>query len=61
MGSLLGGGVCPVVGLRPACPDGGGGGGGRAGLVHPNPYHLPWLRGVTRYSMPMLSLHDQGR
>jgi hypothetical protein len=28
--------------------------------VHPNPYHLPWLRGVTKYSMPMLSLHDQG-
>jgi len=23
-----------------------------------NPYHLPW---VTRYLLPMLSLHDQGR
>jgi hypothetical protein len=29
----------------------------RAGAPQ-NPYHLPW---VTRYLLPMLSLHDQGR
>jgi len=35
-----------------------GGGEGEGGWCTSNPYHLPW---VTRYSMPMLSPHDQGR
>jgi hypothetical protein len=43
-------------GSLPGLP--GDGGEGEGGLVHPNPYHLPW---VTRYSMSMLSPHDQGR
>ncbi len=48
-------------------PSGGGwwvsaqlalmGGKGEGGWCWSNPYHLPW---VTRYSMPMLSPHDQG-
>jgi hypothetical protein len=60
MGSLPGGGVCPAEGgggCLPSLPW-------RAwererGAVAPqNPGHLPW---VTRYSMSMLSPHDQGR
>ncbi len=60
MGSLPGGGVCPVegvVGVCPACPDGGGGERERGAVAPQNPGHLLW---VTRYSMFMLS-HDQGR
>jgi hypothetical protein len=56
MGSLLGGGVCPVEaggGSLPSLPWWGGEGEG--GWCTSNPYHLPW---VTRYSMPMLSPHD---
>jgi hypothetical protein len=34
-----------------------GGGWGKGGWCWSNPYHLPW---VTRYSMLMLSPHDQG-
>jgi len=60
MSSLLGGGVCVlwrgVVCVCPACPGGGGEGEGVCGTS--NPGHLPW---VTRYSMSMLSSHDQGR
>jgi hypothetical protein len=59
VGRLPGGGVRPlggVVGVCPACPDGGE---RERGAVAPqNPGHLPW---VTRYSMSMLSPHDQGR
>jgi hypothetical protein len=36
-----------------------GGGGREMGAGAPqNPYHLPW---ITRYPMPILSRHDQGR
>ncbi len=45
-----------VVGVCPACPDGGE---RERGAVAPQiPGHLPW---VTRYSLSMLSPHDQGR
>jgi hypothetical protein len=60
MGSLLGGGGGPVEGGRgslPSLPCLGGGGEG--GPMHPVPYHLPLLKGVTGYFM--LCPHDQGR
>ncbi len=61
MGSLPGGGVCPVewrgvVGVCPACPDEGER--ERGAGAPQNSCHLPW---VTRYSTSMLSPHDQGR
>jgi hypothetical protein len=37
---------------------GGGGERERGAVASPNPGHLPW---VPRYSMSMLSPHDQGR
>jgi len=56
------GGVCPLKGggrgFCPGCPGGGGGEGEMGAGASQNPYHLPW---VTRYLLPMLSLHDQGR
>jgi hypothetical protein len=59
MGSLPGKGYAlwrGVVGVCPACPDGGE---RERGAVAPqNPGYLPW---VTRYSMSMLFPHDQGR
>ncbi len=45
-----------VVGLCPGCP--GGGGRERGAGASQNTCHLPW---VTRYLLPMLSLHDQSR
>ncbi len=60
-GTGAGGGVCPLKGggrvFRPVCPGGGGGRERGAGSSQ-NTCHLPW---VTRYLLPMLSLHDQSR
>ncbi len=59
-GTQAEGGVCPLKGggrvFCPGCP--GGGGRERGAGASQNPHHLPW---VTRYLLPMLSLHDQGR
>ena len=59
-GTQAGGGVCPLKGggrvFCPGCP--GGGGRERGAGASQNPYHLIW---VTRYLLPMLPLHDQGR
>ena len=59
-GTGAGGGVCPLKGggrvFCPGCP--GGGGRERGAGASQNTCHLPW---VTRYLLPMLSLHDQSR
>jgi hypothetical protein len=59
-GSGAGGGVCPLKGggrvFCPGCPSGGGR--ERGAGSSQNTCHLPW---VTRYLLPMLSLHDQSR